>query len=160
MRFFPGQRIIFITICAALLSFSACDAPEPTEVPAVETAEAPSVEQGSEAEPEPTEAAVKLDQEQAQEELALPEQDEELTQEQLDQFVAISKELKTMQEGLKGEMASITSPEEFQEFQERVTAQVQEKVEEAGMEFETFLLITQRVAADPELQAELAAQLD
>lgn len=152
MRFFPGQ-LLAAALCAALLGFTACDTPVPAADPAPEEVEAPPIDQVQE---------VAQDSEAAPEFAfgELPDLDMEVTQEQIDQFIQISKEMEAMQEEVALEMQGISSPEEFQAFQERMTAVIQEKVEAAGMEFETFLMMTQRVMLDQEFREKLEAELD
>lgn len=176
------QLIIALATSVAFLGFSACDSPAPVEGSAAEQAEASEEASGESAAEEVEEAGevesaeavlqelaksaelegLPLDQESMEEALRamMPAIDFEPTEEQIEQFVKVSHSMQAMEEEIEAEMATINSPEEFMAFQEKMTTLVEEQVEAVGMDLETFLKITQRVAVDPEFRMQLEAALE
>lgn len=133
MKVSVGLRRI-VVIWAALMGLSACDTPVSLEAHQAH------------------EAATQSEERALQDSAILEEQG--FQEEEFDRFVRIARDLQIVRQeiGLKERLDSMATVEEYQAFTESVMKIVLEKVEEGGLDYETFMSIDDRVAADPVLQ--------
>lgn len=133
--FFAGVACVLM-VSSIMVGVSGCDTPVPVDVS------------------EPVEEEQAQEEERSSDRALLAEQP--FTEEEFERFVKIAAHLQVMRQAqevdLKDELDSMGTLEEFQALHERVMGMVMEKVEEGGMDFETFMAIDQRVEADLELQ--------
>ena len=83
----------------------------------------------------------------------------EVTSEQLDEFAEAHKEVEKIQGEVQARLQGITTPEEAQEVQQEVIAQIQERVESTGMDFHDYMMLAQRMEQDVALQQRLMTRM-
>lgn len=145
----------------AFTAMAGCDAPEPTE-PAVteQAAEQPMAQQEAvQQEAAPAEAPQEMEQRQEPPQMGQPAAAGEVTSEQLDEFAEAFKEVQEIQGEVQERLQAVTSPEEAQQVQQEVVAQIQERVESTGMAFQDYMMLAQRLEQDPALQQRLESRL-
>lgn len=149
----------------------ACDSPEQTEPPVTQEAAEQPMQQGQEQEA----AAAEHHEGQAGEpaaqegmaqqappqhaQMGQPQHAEEVTSEQLDEFAEAFKEVQAIQGEVQERLQAVQSQEEAQQVQQEIVAQIQERVESTGMEFQDYMMLAQRLEQDPALQQRLESRL-
>lgn len=86
--------------------------------------------------------------------------DEEVTDEEVDEFAEAYLEVEDVQLEFEQELQAAESNQEAQAIRERAIAQIQEAVEDTGMEIETYGMMAQRLHQDPELIEEVQAVIE
>ncbi len=76
---------------------------------------------------------------------------EPVSDEEIEEFAAAYLQVEDVQEELEAELRAAESQEEAQAIQQRAMGEMQEAVNETGMDFETYAMLAQRLQGDPEL---------
>lgn len=165
-------RALVIALAATLgmATMTACDAPEEGDEPAAdEEAEAPEMPDEPEAPgDQPGQDEMALDgPEPGGEEPPMPMQgpdmDEEVSDEDLDNFgeaIEAIGELQEEAEDPQQRMEDAETQQERQEIQQEMIGELQGAVEDSGMQFQEFMMLSQRLQQDPELQQRLSERVD
>lgn len=162
--------IIGIAASFGLAGFTGCDDPEEGAQPAAE-AEAP---QAPDQQPGDDDQAPDLQQPPGadDDQMAIdgpqpgqqpPGMDGEVSDEELDNFGEAIESIQELEEEgphPQDRMAEADSPQEAQQIQQEIMGEMQDAVEESGMEFTDFMMLVQRMQHDPELQQRLSERVD
>ncbi len=168
-------RLLVIALAAGLTvtGLTACDTPEEGEDPVaeqeVEAPEAPDEDPGAEGpdlEGADGDGEIAIDgPDDGQPPMAMQGQDQggEVSDEQLDNFgeaIEAVQELEEEGDDPEARMQEADSQEEMQQIQQELIGEIQGAVEDAGMEFGEFMMLSQRIQQDPELQQRLSERVD
>lgn len=176
-------RATIISLIAGLgLAFATgCDAPEEAEAPVVEQTdeaeEAPGAQEGDEQAqlqlddpPEPAlgeapEGEAPAGQPPGGDQAPNPmaAQGGEVTDEDLDQFAEAVEAVNELEEEVgnpQQRMQEAESQQEAQQIQQELMGQLQQAVQESGMSFPEFMMMSQQIGQDPELQQKLEERVD
>ena len=89
--------------------------------------------------------------------------DEELSDEEVDQFAEVIttlQELDEDREDPQARMEAAETPQERQEIQQELMTEMQQAIEDTGMSFHEFMMMSQRLQQDPNFQERLEERVD
>ena len=159
------RRLLTIALAAglAVTGFTACDAPEEADEPVAEEAPIEIEEEIEAPEAPPAQAEGQPIDQPPQGGMPGMDMNEPVEDDQVEKFAAVItalQELDENREDPRERMQAAETPQERQAIQQELMEEMQNAIEQAGLSFQDFMLLSQRLQQDENFRTRLGEHVD